>query len=361
MMRWIFIVAGLIGLVASTQMAVSSAGGLAAHSAWGLIAMGVFLAVGAAAIGQALTRKHYGIAIVVGLGMLAGEVGAMLQTAQRVTAAREAQRAPLAAIAESRTAAEAELEAAQKALPKPVPSARLDLARVAQTTAEQNVAKQAAEKGCRENCRLLLQAAVDAAQREVENARLEMSTLEAAEALTIVNRLDRAKAAVKALAPPQSTTPLADNTGIPEWVLDVVEALTLSLAINLPASALIALGIKMRPAESTHIGKASKAEPIDATSISPRDHAVRFGLDVLTPDDGSLPVTDLHRAYLAWCGANGHRPFTAREIGEALLDLFSRTGVAVRDVDGRAHVIGARIRSESKRVLGPMTTIGVNA
>ena len=58
-------------------------------------------------------------------------------------------------------------------------------------------------------------------------------------------RIEVAKAAVAALPPPQSATPLADYTGVPEWLFDVLEALTLSFAINLPASTLVALGVKM--------------------------------------------------------------------------------------------------------------------
>ena len=65
-----------------------ASGGLSSPSAPGLIAMAVVLGVGAAAIGTALAGGHRGIAFVIGLGMLAGEGGAMLQTAQRVTAAQ---------------------------------------------------------------------------------------------------------------------------------------------------------------------------------------------------------------------------------------------------------------------------------
>ena len=84
---------------------------------------------------------------------------------------------------------------------------------------------------------------MDAAQREVETAREDVARQEADQAAASAKRVEVAKAAV--LPPPQSATPLADYTGVPEWMLDVFEALTISFAINLPASALVALGVKL--------------------------------------------------------------------------------------------------------------------
>ncbi len=86
---------------------------------------------------------------------------------------------------------------------------------------------------------------MDAAQREVEAARDDVARQEADQAAASAKRVEVAKAAVAALPPPQSATPLADYTGVPEWMLDVFEALTISFAINLPASALVALGVKL--------------------------------------------------------------------------------------------------------------------
>ncbi len=347
MMRYVFIVAGLIALGASTMMAVGAAGGLSAPVAPGLIAMGAVLAVGAAAVGYALASRHVGLAIVIGIGMFAGEIGAMIQTAQRVTAAREAQRAPLVAEEEKRKAAIAELAAAETAKFEPPSRARLEAATAAKATAERTVAEKAAEKGCRENCRMLLQAAVDAAQREADAARDEFAERERQQAAAGAQRLANAKAAVAALKPPQSASPLAEHSGIPEWLLDVVEALALSLAINLPASALIALGVKMRP-ESPVAASAEQPQTIEAVAVTPRDHAARFGVEVLAPSEGSTPVAALHGAYVEWCRAKGWQPFAPREIGKALLELFGRAGVEVAQVEGRPHIVGARIRDQLK-------------
>lgn len=359
-MRWVFITAGFVALAASTTMSLGAVGGLSAGSAPGLIAMGVVLAVGAAAVGYALASRYVGIAIVIGLGMVAGEVGAMIQTAQRVTASRELQRAPIAALVEQRSAALAELAAAEAARVESPSRQRLDAAITAKSVAARTVAENAADKGCRENCRVLLQAAVDAAGREVEAARTDLAEGEKKQAMAIATRTEKAKAAVASLPPPRSATPFADYSGIPEWLLDVVEALALSLAINLPASALIALGVKMSPAKAAGKKAPPAAETIDAVAVTPRDHAVKFGLEVLAPGDENMPVATLHPAYLEWCRAKNHQPFAPRDIGKALLDLFGRTGVEIAEIGGRPHVLRARIRDQ-KRVLGSMTQVGVNA
>jgi hypothetical protein len=178
-MRWVYIGAGLLALSASCYMAVMASGGLSSPSAPGLIAMAVVLAVGAAAIGTALAGGHKGIAVSIGLGMLAGEGGAILQTAQRVTAAREAMRAPIAAQVLKRQAAVEELAKAETGKPAPVDHSRVDAAEHAKFEAEKAVREKSAEAGCRQNCRLLLQSAVDAAQREVEAARDDVARQEA--------------------------------------------------------------------------------------------------------------------------------------------------------------------------------------
>lgn len=341
-MRWVFIAAGLIALAASSYMAVAAAGGMSSASAPGLLALAVILGVGAAAIGYALSGKHVAIAVVIGLGMLAGEAGAMLQTAQRVTAAREAMRAPMAAEAAKRQLAADELTKAEAAQPTPADRARLSAAERAKSEADTAARDKSTEKGCRENCRLLLQAAVDSAQRELETARSELASHDVKQATAIASRIEKAKAALMALPPPQSATPLSDNTGLPEWALDVFEALALSLAINLPASALIALGFKMGGAPRLQARETTLATQIDAAPLKllpahtePRDsmaEAERFGIAMLRPDrDARLSASDLRAAYLNWCDATGIQPLPIGEIATALGKLFRKSGIVVDD------------------------------
>jgi hypothetical protein len=350
-MRWVYIAAGLIALAAGGYMAVVASGGLSSQSAPGLIAMGVVLAVGAASIGHALAGRHFGIAVVIGLGMLAGECGAMLQTAQRITAAREAMRAPVAAHALKRQAAIDDLTKAEAVTPEAIDRTRLETAERAKSQAETAVRDKAADKGCRENCRVLLQTAVDNAQREIEAARSEIATRETVQSATIAKRIDRARAAVAVLPPPQSATPLADNTGLPEWAIDVAEALMLALAINLPASALLALGVKMsaRPKTPAAVKFEDRALELNTTKALPVIHkrnamaeAERFGVAMLRPDrDARLSPGELRSAYLEWCQAVDLDPLPINEIAPALGKLFRKSGIE----SSAGYAVGVAIRA----------------
>ncbi len=352
-MRWVFIASGLIALGASGYMTVTAAGGISSASAPGLIALAVVLSVGAASIGHALAGRHVAIAVVIGLGMLAGEAGAMLQTAERVTAAREAMRAPIAAQAMTRQAAVDERAKAEATKPIPANRTRLDAAERAKIEADKAARDKSAEKGCRENCRMLLQSAVDSAAREVEFARAELGAHDAKQATALAKRIEEAKAALAALPAPQSATPLADNTGLPEWFFDVFEALALSLAINLPASALIALGVKMGAAPRPRLIDATLATPIEreprpllSAPTVKRDamaEAERFGIAMLRPDrDARLAPGDLRGAYLEWCQAADLEPLPINEIAPALGKLLRKAGIEARDGSAIGVAIKAR-------------------
>jgi hypothetical protein len=360
-MRWVYIGAGMLAISASCFMAVMASGGSSSASAPGLIAMAVILSVGAASIGHALAGKHAGIALVVGLGMLAGEGGAMLQTAQRVTAAREAARAPLTSQVLKRRDALAELAKAEAARPAPVDHSRLEAAERAKSEAEKAIREKSAERGCMKNCRLLLQAAVDAAEQEVKAARGDIARREAEQSSAVAKHIKAARAAVDALPPPQSDTPLADYTGVPEWLLDVLEALTLSFSINLPASALIALGVKMgRPAqpESFEVHDdpivleemPSKVErrpalpsPRSSKRRNPSDEAERFGVAMLRPDRYSrLSPNDIREAYVDWCRSADKEPLPVEDIAPALGKLFRKAGIDFE----QGAAIGVAIRQQ---------------
>jgi len=363
-MRWVYIGAGLLALSASCYMAVMASGGIQSGSAPALIAMAVILAVGAAAVGTALAGGHTGIAVVVGLGMLAGEGGAMIQTAQRVTAAREASRAPMVALELKRHAALDELAKAQAAKPQSADHSRLDAAETAKAQAEKAVREKSAEAGCRQNCRLLLQSAVDAAQHEVEAAREAVARQEADQSGAIAKRIEIAKAVVAELPPPQSATPLADYTGVPEWLFDVLEALALSLSINLPASALIALGVKMGREHAVEVAARESATPIIIQELSPSkaranskplllsskpkprnpdNEAEQFGVAMVRPGNGGrLSPSDLRAAYEGWCQKTKKEPLPIEDIAPALGKLFRNAGIKIEN----GCAIGVAIRTE---------------
>lgn len=307
-MRWVFIFAGVAVLGASTYMAVHAAGGLASESAPGLIGMALLLAVGSAAIGKALAGRHVGIAAVIAVGMLAGEVGAMVNTAQRVTNARSAMRAPAVELDAKRFEAQTRLDRAERG--------------VAEANSE--IAAKAALPGCKANCRQLLQDAKDAATHERDEARAALDAMPMAKG---------------------SQTALADATGWQQWVLDLVEALSVSLAINLPASALIALGVKLERRDGTNrqlpivdvtyevpkvVPKAITAVPeaVSDQKRNPKIEAERFGVAMLRPAPGSeLSPGDIRTAYLEWCQAVGHVPMPTEQIAPALGRMFRNAGI----------------------------------
>lgn len=374
-MRWVYIGAGLLALSASCYMAVMASGGIQSPSAPALIAMAVILGVGAAAVGTAVAGSHIGLAIVICLGMLAGEGGAMIQTAQRVTAAREASRAPIVALELKRKSALDELAGAKAAKSPPEDRSRLITAEKAKLETENAVREQASDKGCRENCRLLLQAAVEAARREVEAAREDIARREADRSLAIANRIEIAKAAVAALPPPRSPTPLADYTGVAEWVYDVIEALTLSFSINLPASALIALGVKMgrKPEEENRPKDTMKAIELEEVAhqaesyqkpllLSPRpskrrnpaEEAEQFGLARLRPDrNNRLSPAELRAAYIGWCGEIERDPLPIEKIAPELGKLFRRAGIEVAN----GYAVGVTIHHLKERADGVASSV----
>jgi hypothetical protein len=234
-------------------------------------------------------------------------------------------------------------------MPVPVDGTRLTTAITAKTSAEAAVRDKAADKGCRENCRMLLQSAVDAAQREVAAARAEFDELTRKESARLKDRCTAAKAAVATLPPERSATSLADRLRVPGWALDLLVAALRSIAANGLGAALIAFGAHGKPERanrpSPEQGASSVANAISLLAPSAMDHAIRFSGEVLTPSDVDTPVAKLHPAYLAWCRSRGQTPFSPREIGYELVNLFNRAGVEIIETDGTKYIAGARINS----------------
>lgn len=344
-MKYVYGIAGLVALCASCLMAIIASGGMSSQIAPGLVAMTAVLIVGSAAVGHSYSGRHWGISIVLIAGMLAGESGAMVQTAQRVTSAREAMRAPAAAKLIERRAALEELAQAQKATPSLPDTSRLEAAQHAKALADQAAREKATERGCRENCRALLQDAVDNATREVDAARAEVSGHVKTSAAAIAARVADAKTALIALPEPPSATPLADDTGLPEWALNVFEALALSFAINLPGSALVALAVAMaqpRPARASLTNIAAPAPTM--TPKPPSSSVAKFLAASLQPDEsGTAALNDIFGAYKAWCQAQGVEHLTAKQFIPELQRILRKIGIATKEKDGRVYCLNVRL------------------
>lgn len=351
-MRWLLGIAGLSALGAATLMSVVNAGGIYAPMAPGIIAMAVILAVGSAGVSYAHAQDFSVIAVALGVCMLVSESGAGLMTARRVMENREALRAPIAELATKRQAAAAELASAEAAKPATPDNKRLNDAEAAKSVAEAAVREKAADKGCRENCRLLLQAAVDTAQREVEAARAEIEDFARNESQRLENRRTAAKAALATLPPARSATPLSDETGVPEWAFDIWEALALSIGLNIPGSLLIGLAVNSAPIRSTGEGNASferlHAQRVDfastAISARPMGSVSKFMLEKIEPSESSrVEVGDVYKAYRDWCRASSLDAMSVERFGEALKGAIEQSEIEAIKSRGRVYLKGLAI------------------
>lgn len=140
-----------------------------------------------------------------------------------------------------------------------------------------------------------------------------------------------------------------------------MEALALSLAINLPASALIALGVKM--GREQHIVEApcetDARSPLEQMPLSeavsnerrllpspkakrrdPDDEAEQFGIAMVRPGkDGRVSPRDLRAAYVGWCEKNDKEPLPIEDIAPALGKLFRNAGIEMQN----GHAVGVTI------------------
>lgn len=352
-MRWLLGIAGLSALGAATLMSVVNAGGIYAPMAPGIIAMAVILAVGSAAVSYAHAQGFSVIAVALGVCMLVSESGAGLMTARRVMENREAFRAPIAELATKRQAALAELTAAEAAKPAVPDGKRLNDAEAAKSAAEAAVREKAADKGCRENCRLLLQAAVDAAQREAEAARAEIEDFTRSESQRLENRRTAARAAWATLPPARSATPLSDETGVPEWAFDIWEALALSIGLNIPGSLLIGLAVsapavpcrRERKIGPTELGEAQRISPsLTAIGVRPTGAVAKFVLEKIEPSEsGRVEVGDVYKAYRAWCQALSLDALPVESFGEALKGVIEQSEIEAIRSRGRVYLKGLAI------------------
>jgi hypothetical protein len=168
--------------------------------------------------------------------------------------------------------------------------------------------------------RLHVDAQVDAAAAEVEQARSEI----AAERQRRDEELTAARAAVEAIKPSASASPLANRIGIPAWVLDLITAALGSMAANGLAYGLIAFAAHHRHDNSIEITDIV-VEP--APVVRPTEHAAQFAIEELQPAKGKrLDLMKVHAAYRDWCARKGIQPLSANQIGAALAQLFDDAG-----------------------------------
>jgi hypothetical protein len=124
-------------------------------------------------VGSAWAVDRHSIALAIAMGMMSAELYALILTGERIVGAREAAQVNIREAGERRQAAARRVGEAEAALAAADRSNRLERALAAKTAADLAVVDKSAERGCASNCRALLQAHVNAAQREVDAAHLE--------------------------------------------------------------------------------------------------------------------------------------------------------------------------------------------
>lgn len=361
---------GILGTVAHSSIMAS--GGYGSTSAPMTIALAAGLAVGAIAVGLAWRDRRRSLAMLLVLAIAAGEAWMLVQTAERILDRREAAQAPIKAAADTLDKAQARLGTATAALAAlPASSPRLEAAIRAKATADAAVLERAADKGCRENCRALLQAQVDAATSEITAARSEL----AQQRMAREREVAEARTALAAARPTVSATPLADRLGVAGWALDLSVAALASLAANGLGAFLLAFAAHSRhapaPAPAPRAVQTASTSKVEIAPITienepasdfdvspippkagPRDPAAEadtFARATFKPSPGArVRLVDLRAAYRSWCCDAGIEPLPDREIGAALSELFGRVGLyrdgagadaAIAGIDWRRRVI----------------------
>jgi hypothetical protein len=360
-LRGIAFVVGVALLGTTAHATIIATGGYGSAHSYVTIAIAAGVGVSALAVGAAWHGRR-GLALGLLLAIVAGEAFGLISTAERLVVSREVAQAPLRTAAEDYAkAAKRVADAAAAVAALPATSARLKAATDKKDAADRAATEKSAERGCRENCRQLLQQQVEEAGREVTAARAEL-----VEKATLYKReLDQSRAALAALKAPESATPLADRVGIAAWVLDLLAAALGSIAANGMACGLIAFAGHHRTAPA-HQEAASaqqtapivQRETIDVTPEPKTDlsHDRRFALECIRAARSDGEATDIRAirgAYLQWCEARGITPLPGKELANRLGVMFKGIGVPLEMRDGSIWAVGIRVEEPQQLLAAP--------
>jgi hypothetical protein len=362
--RILAMLGGAVLLGAVAHVTVTSTGGYGAPHSYLTLAVAFGVACGSVFSGMAWSAGRYSLAVLFVVCIVGGEAYGVMQTANRLVAASEHTQAPLREYAREYARAKERVEAAEtKAKNLPTTSSRLEKAEKAKAAAIAAVVDKSAEKGCRENCRQLLQAQVNAAAEDVDKARAELENSKR----EVEQELASAREALGKLEAPVSATPLADRTGIAAWVLDLITASLGSIAANGLACCLMIFGahhsarrdnrpdtpkaknadavVKDVPMQDiTRIDAAPLA--ITAQPVDGREHVARFLRSILQPNQsGESSLRQLHTRYPDWCRQQGVDLLPPVELGQHLRSIVDAIGLECVPVDRDVVIKGAVIRA----------------
>jgi hypothetical protein len=358
-LRALAIAVGLILLAATAHIAIAQSGGYGTPHSFIVLAVAAGVGVGALTIGVAWSERRRGLAFAILIALLCGEAWGLLATGERIIAGREQIQAPLRDQANQHRAAVAALQLAESIKPVHADRSRLVAAERRKQLADDAARAAATDKNCRDNCRLLLQAAVDAAFAEVTAARREITAHDSAQTAEINNKIQAATLALRENPMPKSAAPLADRLGLPAWTLDLVTAALGSIAANGLAACMLAFGVHRRrsidpaaslppiplaivevvpddqralPAPVSVAAAVAPARPVqrkpkpiqdrprnenvrndtpssNADQVTKTGDVMAFAVAKLYPDArGTVLLTIAHAAYRNWCMATGCQP-----------------------------------------------------
>ena len=196
--RLLAIGAGAAILATVAHVNITVTGGYGTPHSWVTIAVAGGVAVGSLVSPVAwLSSRRLAVCLVI--SMVCGEGYQLLSTAERLVKGRELDQAPLRENQKEHAKASKRVNDAKAAIDRAsATSKRLEDAKAAKAAADRAAVEKSAERGCRENCRQLLQAQVDAAAGEVDRARAEIDNRKAAGE----RELEAARAALAALGRP---------------------------------------------------------------------------------------------------------------------------------------------------------------
>ncbi len=358
-MRGVAIAVGAAILAAVTHVNIEAGPGYGTPHSYLTLAIAAGVGVSAFVFGHAWdsNRRWLAVALVLAVGI--GEAFNLTATAERLVAGREALQAPLRddqKAWEDAVKRVADAKAAHEKAKATTTSKRLDDATAAKVAADQAVVDKSAERGCRENCRHLLQKAVDDAALEVAAARDDL-----AQAVRKTEAgLQSAQSAMKTAKMPPSPTPLADRLGLPAWLLDLLHSALGSIAANGLAFLLIAFGAH-RPAPVVQIIEPAEPQPVPEPKRLARkkikdlptakDHAARFGAARLSAGDGATELSHIRLEYRKWAVREKDGPLPDAEIAPALAELFAKAGIEIdKSETGKPIAIGVTIKPNQQAI-----------
>lgn len=341
-LRAVAVAVGAALLAASAHVAIDASGGYGTPTALLLVMLALGVAVAAVAIGVTWGQGRRVLALFLGVALVAGEAFGLIQTGERLIAARADKDAVATKAADARKAAETALAAARAAEAAAMTTPRLERAIAARNAASVAVTEKAAERGCAANCRALLEAQMAQASRDLDAATIaaEQDRREATQRVLVA-------ATVLANLPPlPAASPLAVRLGIAPWALDLIAAALGSIAANGLACALLAFGAH---SSSRKLPATSSVVPSTNFAVAgTMPGSVRaWAADSIGPARGQqLSSADAHASYCAWCEVQGRMPLDQNAFTDALGGLATRLGLPVSfAASGEATLTGAALRA----------------